>query len=129
TGRMALSYIAFAGLAAVAVLLTAAQRAPSLKTLVTPLHICFIGWMLINLAFSENRGVSTQRFVLTASVTALAILLPLLPPTQRSFNRWLGLAAVVLLGLCFLGIMLPPHLSMHTAADITEPQLAGDWRG
>jgi O-antigen ligase len=129
TGRMALSYIAFAGLAAVAVLLTAAQGAPSLKTLVTPLHICFIGWMLINLAFSENRGVSTQRFVLTASVTALAILLPLLPPTQRSFNRCLGLAALVLLVLCYLGVMLAPQLSMHMAADITEPQLAGDWRG
>jgi O-antigen ligase len=129
TGRMALSYIAFAGLAAVAVLLTAAQDAPSLRTLVTPLHLCFIGWMLINLAFSENRGVSTQRFVLTASVTALAVLLPLLPPTQRSFNRCLGLAALVLLVLCYLGVMLAPQLSMHTAADVTEPQLAGDWRG
>src|SRR5215475_11386565 len=52
SGRMALSYIAFAGLAAAAVLLTFAQDAPSLKTLVTPLHLCFIGWMLINLAVS-----------------------------------------------------------------------------
>ncbi|MCP3463810.1 MULTISPECIES: O-antigen ligase [unclassified Bradyrhizobium] len=129
SGRMALSYIAFAGLAAAAVLLTFAQDAPSLKTLVTPLHLCFVGWMLINIVFSENRGVSAQRFVLTASVSALAILLPLLPPTQKSFNRCLGLAALVLLALCYLGVMLAPQLSIHTAADITEPQLAGDWRG
>ncbi|WFU42442.1 O-antigen ligase [Bradyrhizobium sp. CB82] len=129
SGRMALSYIAFAGLAAAALLLTFAQDAPSLKTLVTPLHLCFIGWMLINIVFSESRGVSAQRFVLTASASALAILLPLLPPTQKSFNRCLALAALVLLALCYLGVVLAPQFSIHTAADIAEPQLAGDWRG
>ncbi|GLR86895.1 O-antigen ligase family protein [Bradyrhizobium iriomotense] len=129
SGRMALSYIAFAGLAAAAVLLTFAQDAPSLRTLATPLHLCFVGWMLINIVLSENRGLSAQRFVLTASVSALAILLPLLPPTQKSFNRCLGLAALVLLALCYLGVVLAPQFSIHTAADFAEPQLAGDWRG
>ncbi|MGD5463785.1 hypothetical protein QUS65_22700, partial [Xanthomonas citri pv. citri] len=70
-------------LAAVAMLLVAATDAPSLKTLVTPLHVCLVGWLLINIALAENRGVSMQRFVLAVSVTSLAVLLPLLPPTQR----------------------------------------------
>ncbi|WP_131869111.1 MULTISPECIES: O-antigen ligase [unclassified Bradyrhizobium] len=128
-GRMALTYISFGLLAAVAVLLVAATDAPSLRTLVTPLHLCLVGWLLINIAFSENRGVSLQRFVLAASVTTLAVLLPLLPPTQRSFNFCLGIAALVLLALCYLGVFLAPQYSIHTALDITEPQLAGDWRG
>lgn len=129
SGRVALTYICFAGLAAVAVLLAIAEDAPSLRTLLTPLHLCFFGWMLINIVFSESRGVSMQRFVLTASVTSLAVLLPLLPPTQRVFNQCLGAAALALLALCYVGILLAPHLAMHTAADIAEPTLAGDWRG
>lgn len=128
-GRMALTYISFGLLAVVAVLLAAATDAPSLRTLVTPLHLCLVGWLLINIAFSENRGVSLQRFVLAASVTSLAVLLPLLPPTQRSFNLCLGIAALMLLALCYLGVFLAPQYAIHTALDITEPQLAGDWRG
>jgi O-antigen ligase len=128
-GRMALNYLSFAALAMVAVLLAAADDAPSLKTLLTPLHLCLVGWMLINLVFSESRGVSMQRFALAASVTSLAVMLPLLPPTQRSFNQCLGGAALALLVLCYLGVILAPQYSIHTAADITEPQLAGDWRG
>jgi O-antigen ligase len=128
-GRMALTYVSWGLLAGVAVLFVAATDAPSLKSLVTPLHLCLVGWLLINIAFSESRGVSIQRFVLAASVTSLAVLLPLLPPTQRSFNLCLGAAALVLLVLCFLGVFLAPQYSIHTALDITEPQLAGDWRG
>jgi O-antigen ligase len=128
-GRMALTYVSWGLLAGVAVLFVAVTDAPSLKSLVTPLHLCLVGWLLINIAFSESRGVSIQRFVLAASVTSLAVLLPLLPPTQRSFNLCLGAAALVLLVLCFLGVFLAPQYSIHTALDITEPQLAGDWRG
>lgn len=128
-GRMALDYVTFGLLAAVAVLFALATDAPSLKTLLTPLHLCFVGWMLLNLVLSESREISIQRFVLAASVTSLAALLPLLPPTQRSFNLCLGGAALALLVLCYLGIVLAPQYAIHTALDIAEPQLAGDWRG
>lgn len=128
-GRMALTYIVYGLLAIVAVLCVAAADAPALKSLATPLHLCLVGWLLINVAFSESRGVSLQRFVLAASVTSLAVLLPLLPPTQRGFNLCLGGAALALLALCYLGVFLAPQYSIHTALDITEPQLAGDWRG
>ncbi|WP_314951158.1 O-antigen ligase [Bradyrhizobium cosmicum] len=128
-GRMALAYILWGLLAAVAMLFVAVTDAPALRSLVTPLHLCLVGWLLINIAFSESRGVSIQRFALAASVTSLAVLLPLLPPTQRSFNSCLGAAALVLLVLCYLGVVLAPDHSMHTALDLTEPQLAGDWRG
>ena len=128
-GRMAMNYITFGLLAAAGVMFVLATDTPSLKTLVTPLHLCLVGWMLINVVLSESREVSIQRFVLAASVTSLAVILPLLPPTQRSFNLCLGGAALVLLALCFLGVVLAPQYSIHSALDITEPQLAGDWRG
>lgn len=128
-GRMAVTYVSWGLLAAVAVLFAARTDAPALKTLVTPLHLCLVGWLLINIVLSESRGVSMQRFVLLVSMTSLAVLLPLLPPTQRSFNLCLGAAALVLLALCYLGVLLAPQYSIHTALDVTEPQLAGDWRG
>ncbi|MDH6261131.1 O-antigen ligase [Bradyrhizobium sp. BR13661] len=128
-GRMALNYITFGLLAAAGVLFVLTTDAPSLKTLVTPLHLCLVGWMLINVIFSESREVSIQRFVLAASVTSLAMILPLLPPTQRSFNLCLGGAALVLLVVCYLGVFFAPQYSIHSVLDITEPQLAGDWRG
>ena len=128
-GRMALTYVCWGLLAGVAVLFVAATDGPSLKSLVTPLHLCLVGWLLLNVVLSESRGVSIQRFVLAASVTSIAVLLPLLPPTQRSFNLCLGTAALVLLVLCYLGVFLAPQYSIHTALDVTEPQLAGDWRG
>src|SRR4051794_24829160 len=114
-GRMALNYISFGLLAAVAALFTLTTDAPSLKTLVTPLHLCLVGWMVINVVFSESREVSMQRFMLATSVTSLAVLLPLLPPTQRSFNFCLGAAALVLLVLCYLGVFLAPYYSIHSA--------------
>ncbi|MDD1527490.1 ligase [Bradyrhizobium sp. WBOS7] len=128
-GRMALTYVSWGLLAAVAVLFAARTDAPALKTLLTPLHLCLVGWLLINIVLSESRGASMQRFVLLVSMTSLAVLLPLLPPTQRSFNLCLGAAALVLLALCYLGVLLAPQYSIHTALDVTEPQLAGDWRG
>lgn len=128
-GRMALTYVSWGLLAAVGMLLVAPTDGPALKSLVTPLHLCLVGWLFINIVFSESRGVSIQRFVLAASVTSLAALLPLLPPTQRTFNLCLGGAALVLLVVCYLGVFLAPQYSMHTALDLTEPQLAGDWRG
>ncbi|MCA1478043.1 O-antigen ligase [Bradyrhizobium sp. NBAIM08] len=128
-GRMALTYIAWGLLAAFAILCVAATDALALKSLVTPLHLCLLVWLVINIVFSESRGVSMQRFVLTVSVTSLAIVLPLLPPTRRSFNLCLGGSALVLLALCYLGVLLAPQYAVHTALDVTEPQLAGDWRG
>ena len=129
SGRMAVTYLAWGLLAAIAVLFVAVGDVPALKTLLTPLHICLLGWLLINIVLSESRGLSMQRFVLLVSATSLAVLMPLLPPTQRSFNLCLGSAALVLLGLCYLGVFLAPQYSIHTAVDISEPQLAGDWRG
>ena len=42
--------------------------------------------------------------------------------------RWFGIAALVLLVTCYLGIFLAPQLSIHQATD-ARPALAGTWRG
>jgi O-antigen ligase len=128
-GRLAATYLCFAALAGLAVLLSASENVAAYKTLLMPLHVCFLGWMMVNIVFSESPGVSLQRFVLTASVTSLAIMMPLLLPTRRALNECLAVSAIILLVMCYLGIIIAPELSIHGAADFGEPSLAGDWRG
>ena len=43
--------------------------------------------------------------------------------------RWFSTAALVLLAVCYLGILLAPNISTHLVTDAQESQLAGDWRG
>jgi O-antigen ligase len=56
-------------------------------------------------------------------------MLMLLPKSQSELARWLGVAALMLLATCYLGIVFVPPLAMHTVFDTQEPHLAGDWRG
>jgi len=129
SGNLVPTYSAFGALALLAVLLSAASASPALLSLCTPLNIAFGCWMLINTAFSAQPGLSLQRLALTASAMLLAVMVPLLPSSRSHLNLCLGAAAGILLTLCYLGLLLVPHLSIHTARDIAEPLLAGDWRG
>src|SRR5260370_14496417 len=86
-------------------------------------------WMCINTIFSHDFGISSQRLILSCSVIALAASLLLLPDSQAALDLWLSAAELIFLALCYLGVMLAPSLSIHTARDTIEPQLDGDWRG
>ncbi|WP_295849435.1 O-antigen ligase [Tardiphaga sp.] len=129
TGQLAMTYLAFAGLAGLAVLLSATDNWPALRSLCTPVTIAFCCWMAINIALSQQPSVSLQRFVLTMCATSLAVMVPLLPSSRAQLDLCLAAAAGSLLALCYLGLVLVPNLSIHGALDTVEPQLAGDWRG
>ena len=131
-GRMALTYVSWGLLAAVAVLFAARTDAPALKTLVTPLHLCLVGWLLVNIVLSESRGVSMQRFVLLVSMTSLAVLLPLLPPVAVA-PTWLvvltilGMVGWALFGalLNILGALAPREVPLVISLNLTAGSLGG----
>ncbi len=129
SGSDALTYLAFGCLAALAIGLAMRDNAHGLLTLLTPGHVLLGGWIVVTIVLSLEPGTSIKRFVLTACVMAVAATLMLLPRTQSELMRWLSVAALILLAVCYLGIMLAPSLSTHLATDVQEPQLAGDWRG
>lgn len=129
SGNLVSTYLAFGTLALVAVLLSGAKASPALLSLCTPLNIVFCGWMLVNIALSEQPAVSLQRFALTASAMLLAVMVPLMSSSRAHLNLCLGAAAGIVLTLCYVGLLLAPDLSIHTAQDTVEPHLAGDWRG
>jgi O-antigen ligase len=129
SGKFASTYITLGMLSVVAVALTASQNLKAFQTLMTPAFLLLCCWIGINTLFSHDFGLSFQRLILTVCVIALAGSLLLLPHSQAELELWLGAAALILLALCYLGVLLAPKYSMHTAADMFEEHLAGDWRG
>src|ERR1700709_43070 len=129
TGNETLTYAAFGCLALLTVALAMRDNMPGLLTLLSPGFMLFAGWVLVTVVLSLDPSTSIRRFALTACVIAVASTLMLVPKSQTELVRWLSVAGLALLAICYLGILLAPNLSMHLATDAQEPALAGDWRG
>jgi O-antigen ligase len=129
TGNETLTYLAFGALAALTIALALRDNARGLISLISPGFVLFGGWIVLSVVLSLDPSTSIRRFALTVCVVAVSAALMLLPRTQAELARWLGIAALGLLAVCYLGVMLAPSLSMHLATDAQEPALAGDWRG
>jgi O-antigen ligase len=128
-GNEALTYLLFGAFAALMLWLVARDNWPALMSLVSPGYVLLGGWIMVTVVLSGEPGTSIRRLALTLCVIAVAATLPLLAKTQHELSRWFGMAALALLAICYLGVMLVPHLSMHLATDAQEPALAGNWRG
>jgi O-antigen ligase len=60
---------------------------------------------------------------------ALAATVLLLPKNLRHFADLLAAVTLVVLALCYLGVILAPALAVHQFSDFLEPEHAGSWRG
>jgi O-antigen ligase len=129
TGKEAVTYAAFGGLAALTLVLTMRDNMRGLASLLTPGFLLFGSWICLTVVLSLDPGTSIRRFALTAFVMAVTAAMLLLPKSQNELMRWFSIAALVLLATCYLGILLAPQLSIHLATDAQEPALAGNWRG
>ena len=129
TGNEFPTYAAFGGLAVLTLVLAMRENTQGLATLLSPALVLFAGWLCFTVLLSFDPSTSIRRFALTAFVVAVAASLPLLAKSQQELMRWFGIAALVLLAVCYLGILLAPKLSIHLATDLQEPGLAGNWRG
>jgi O-antigen ligase len=100
------------------------------RSLATTENLLLLAWLLVvSVAFSIDPGVSARRFVLSFATFLLAAMLPWLTRGLKHFTvLMLGIAALVLV-LSYLGVLLVPHLTIHQANDLIEPEIAGDWRG
>lgn len=129
TGKDALTYALFGGLAILILALTMRDNIRGLASLLTPGFVLFGSWLCLTVALSLDPSTSIRRFALTVSATVVAAAMLLLPKSQNELMRWFSVAGLGLLAVCYLGILLAPNLSMHLANDTQEPQLAGNWHG
>jgi TRAP-type uncharacterized transport system fused permease subunit len=119
TGR-GTTYALFGFLAVLSLVLVTHRHAEALRSFVSTPYILFGCWMCINLVMSRDPSASTQRFVLTLCVFVVAATLLLLPSTARELNRWLGVAVLSFLAVCYFGVMMTPHLAVHQPTDVWE---------
>ena len=129
TGNETIAYLAFSCLAVLAIGLAMRDNVPGLMTLISPGFVLFGGWIAMSVILSTDPGTSMRRAVATVLVAAVTASLMLLPKNQSELARWFSISALGLLAVCYLGVLIVPHLSMHLASDLQEQQLAGDWRG
>jgi O-antigen ligase len=129
TGNEALTYLAFGSMAILTLALAMRDNMPGLLTLFSTGFVLFGGWIVVSVMLSLDPGTSIRRVALTACVMAVAAAMMLLPKSQSELVRWFSTAALLLLAICYLGVLLAPNLSIHLATDSQEPHLAGDWRG
>jgi O-antigen ligase len=130
SGNETATYFALLLLVAAAGVLLHRSGGRPLHALVTAENLLLLAWlMVVSVALSVDPGVSARRFVLSFATFLLAAMLPWLTRGLRHFSTlMLGIAALVLV-LSYLGILLVPHLTIHQASDLVEPEIAGDWRG
>ena len=129
TGNEVPTYAAFGGLALLTFALAMRDNSGGLKSLLTPAFLLFAGWLGLTILLSFDPSTSIRRLTLSACVVAVAAALPLLAKSQHELMRWLSTAALLLLAICYLGILLVPDLTVHHATDLQEPGLDGNWRG
>jgi O-antigen ligase len=121
--------LTFSGLAGLSLLgvLMADRRA--LTPLLQPSYVLMVAWMFATTVMSTHPAVSQRAFAFTMIVMFLASALFVLPRRFADFERLLFIAAALVMGLSYAGIVLAPDLAMHTDFDRFEPEHAGSWKG
>jgi O-antigen ligase len=91
-------------------------------------------WLLLLVFFAlsvfnatdPNAAMRAASFTLIGIVAMAAVLT--LPRDADAFSRVIAVSGFIIVGLCYLGLVLFPNEAMHTA-DSLEPEHAGYWRG
>jgi O-antigen ligase len=99
-----------------------------LKALSPILAVTLI-WFAFSAAFSPNPGLAARRLVLATFIIFQAVAFVLLPLGRDHFSRLLAAGSLIVLALCYFGVLFLPQLSIHQLSDVAEPDLAGNWRG
>ena len=96
---------------------------------VTPILAIVFLWFAASAIFSPHSDLAARRLVLAAFTVFQAAAFLLLPQDRDHFSRLLAAGALAVLALCYFGVIFLPEHSIHQAADLAEPELAGNWRG
>jgi O-antigen ligase len=96
---------------------------------VTPILVLTFVWFAVSAALSIYPELAVRRLVLAALTIFQAAVFLLLPQDREHFAKLLAVGALIVLTLCYAGVLFYPQLSIHQASDLAEPDLAGNWRG
>ena len=100
-----------------------------LKPIFSPLFIAAMLWCGFSGLLSPHADIAIRRYVLTLIIMTIAAATLLLPRDERHFGGLIAAATLLVLFVCYAGVVLFPLRSVHQFMDLNEPQLAGAWRG
>ncbi len=86
-------------------------------------------WLLLTSLLSADPGGALKRSIIAIMVTISAAIFLMLPASEEEFARLLGKCVLIVLGLCYFGVIFVPYLAIHQPNDFLEPEHAGLWRG
>jgi O-antigen ligase len=102
---------------------------PALRAIAVPALIVTLAWFAASAALSVNADLALRRLVLALITLFQACAFVLIPRDVRHFARLLAIGSLIVVAICYFGVLFLPHLSIHQASDLAEPGLAGNWRG
>jgi O-antigen ligase len=105
------------------------KKPPVLLKAVTPVLLLTFLWFACSAVFSTHPGLAARRLVLASFTIFQAAVLLLLPCSREHFAKLLAMGSILVLGICYFGVLVVPDLSVHQSTDLAEPNLAGNWRG
>jgi hypothetical protein len=100
-----------------------------LLLLVRPIMVVALLWCAASVIFSWEPALAARRLTFTVMVMGMAAMVLLLPKDVRQFSDMMAAVVLIVLALCYLGLVLAPQLTIHQATDFVEPEHAGEWRG
>jgi O-antigen ligase len=128
-GKDIWTYAAFAILAATAGMAVWRSDRPAIQSLQNPSYLALAAWIGVSCLTSQDPTTSIKRAAMLSFVVICAGSLFLLPRDRSQLARLLSFTALVVVGLSYFGVIFLPQYAIHQAMDLTEPLLAGDWRG
>jgi O-antigen ligase len=97
--------------------------------LMRPLFVVLLLWIALTCVTSWEPGLAARRFVFALVLLGIGAMVLLVPKNIRQFSDIIAAVALIVLIVCYLGVMLVPQLAVHQATDFLEPEHAGNWRG
>ena len=95
----------------------------------TPLLALTLVWFAVSAVMSAHPELAGRRLVLAVFTIFGAAVFLLLPEDRVHFGRLLAVGSLIVLALCYSGVLLIPGRAIHQFGDLMESDLAGAWRG
>ncbi|UIY28915.1 O-antigen ligase family protein [Neorhizobium galegae] len=87
------------------------------------------GWLFLTAALSVDPLGAVRRVLIALTVCISASAFLMLPKGESQFARLAGGGVMLIVGLCYFGVLFLPRLAVHQLTDFLEPQHAGLWKG
>jgi O-antigen ligase len=100
-----------------------------LKLLLRPVLVLTVLWCFVSVIASWEPSLAARRLAFTLVVMSISAMLLLLPKNLRHFSDLMAASALIVLVVCYHGVLLLPQYAIHHATDFLEPEHAGNWRG